>query len=115
MAPAEEVAEMFTLEATVAGEVFQVPIHATPKPTAWEDNACYSTGKNLPGLGERVKAMVYTLPHMRFNIKTGKYAWTPLPRCSSQLSLTKTNTASGVWRQIRRTLWIMKRRSRRTS
>ena len=28
---------------------------ATPKPTAWEDNACHSTGKNLPGPGERVR------------------------------------------------------------
>ena len=27
----------------------------TPKPTAWEDNACHSTGKNLPGPGERVR------------------------------------------------------------
>ena len=26
----------------------------TPKPTAWEDNACHSTGKNLPGPGEGV-------------------------------------------------------------
>ena len=49
LAPTEEVAEMFTLEATAAGEVFHVPSHATPKPTAWEDNVCHSTGKNHLG------------------------------------------------------------------
>ena len=27
----------------------------TLKPTAWEDNACHSTGRNLPGPGERVR------------------------------------------------------------
>ena len=27
---------------------------ATPKHTAWEDNACHSTGKNLPGPSEGV-------------------------------------------------------------
>ena len=26
----------------------------TLKPTAWEDNACHSTGENLPGPSERV-------------------------------------------------------------
>ena len=54
-APADEVGDLLTLEATAAGEVCHVPSHATPKPTAWEDKACHSTGKNLPGPGERVR------------------------------------------------------------
>ena len=27
----------------------------TPKPMAWEDTACHSTGKSLPGPGKRVR------------------------------------------------------------
>ena len=89
MIPAEEVGDMFTLEATAAGEVSHVHSHATPKPTAWEDKACHSTGKNLPGPGERVKATVHTLPHMRFNIKKGKYVWTLLPKNAQMLLSVK--------------------------
>ena len=56
---------------------------------AWEDSACYSTGKNLPGPGERVKATVHTLPHMRFDIKKGKYVQTPLPKTAQMLLSVK--------------------------
>ena len=72
---AEEVGDLLNLEATAAGEVCHVPSHATPKPTAWEDNACHSTGKNLLGPGEGVKAMVHTLPH-----KKDKCVQTLLPK-----------------------------------
>ena len=67
--------DLLNLEATAAGEVCHVPSHATPKPTAWEDNACHSTGKNLLGPGEGVKAMVHTLPH-----KADKCVQTLLPK-----------------------------------
>ena len=83
--PAEEEGDMYTLEATAAGEVSCVHSHITPKPTAWEGRACRSTGKNLPGPGGKVKNTVHTLPHLRFDIKKGKYVQTPLPKTVQML------------------------------
>ena len=81
---AEEVGDLLNLEATAAGEVCHVPSHATPKPTAWEDNVCHSTGKNHLGPGEGVKAMVHTLPH-----KADKCVQTLLPKNAKMLLSVK--------------------------
>ena len=66
--------EIPTPEAITEDEVVNINTSCTPpKPTAWDGESCHSTDGNLPGPGKGAREVVYTLPHLSFDIEKDKY------------------------------------------